>query len=160
MDVPYSTIFVGLLLVYLVYSVWARLDGRYPIGAALVLLVATAVVDAAGNVDTANTLAEYVFFLLAGGVVLLVIEQVRDRRTTPTASGSPVAERVSSDTPQEGKGPADQSLDGLEEQPVPVIDGAGYDHGSQEQERDPEPEHRQSEQGYVGLQERQSDPDR
>jgi hypothetical protein len=90
MDVPYTEIFVGLLLVYLAYSVWARLDGRYPIGAALALLVVTAVVDAAGNVSAANALAEYVFFLLAGGVVLLLIEHVRAHPASeaPPPSGS------------------------------------------------------------------------
>jgi len=103
MDVPYATIFVGLLLAYLVYSVWARLDGRYPIGAALALLVVTAVVDAAGDVNTANTLAEYVFFLLAGGVVLLIIEQLRARPASGSVnpSGSTTAEGDSPDATQE-----------------------------------------------------------
>ncbi len=85
---PFAEVFLGLLAVYLVYSVWAGLDGRYPIGAALVLLVVTALVDALGAVDTANTLAEYVFFLLAGGVVLLLVEHVRDGRTATGRSGS------------------------------------------------------------------------
>ena len=93
MDVPYTAIFLGLLVAYLAYSVWARLDGRYPIAAALALLVATAVVDAAGDTNAANSLAEFVFFLLAGGVVLLLIEHVRGRpapeRSVPSASGAP-----------------------------------------------------------------------
>ena len=93
MDVPYTAIFLGLLVAYLAYSVWARLDGRYPIAAALALLVATAVVDAAGDTSAANSLAEFVFFLLAGGVVLLLIEHVRARRTlegsSPSGSGAP-----------------------------------------------------------------------
>lgn len=88
MDVPYTEIFLGLLLAYMVYSVWARLDGRYPIAAALVLLVVTAVVDAAGDATTANSLAEYVFFLLAAGVVLLLVEHVRERPTRPAATSS------------------------------------------------------------------------
>jgi len=108
MDVPYSTIFVVLLLAYLGYSVWARLDGRYPIGAALVLLVVTAVVAAQGSADAANSLAEFVFFLLAGGVVLLIIEQVRPRNApgSETASGTPATQRESPDATQERKGPA------------------------------------------------------
>lgn len=109
MDIPYATIFVGLLVAYIVYSAWARLDGRYPIGAALVLLVITAVVDAAGNVTAANTLAEYVFFLLAGGVVLLLIEHVRDQRDAgpPKRSDVAMAERKPTETTEERKGSAD-----------------------------------------------------
>jgi len=79
MSFPYSVVFVGLLLAYLVYSAWARLDPRFPVAAALVLLAATAVVDALGAVGTANALAGYVFFLLAGGVVLLLVDHVRGR---------------------------------------------------------------------------------
>ena len=42
---PYAEVFLALLLAYMVYSVWARIDGRLPIAAALGLLVVTAVVD-------------------------------------------------------------------------------------------------------------------
>ena len=142
MDIPYSTIFVGLLLAYLVYSVWARLDGRYPIVAALVLLVVTAVVDAAGDVDAANSLAEYVFFLLAAGVVLLLIEHVRDRPapTPATESGGPAAERVAPETPKERKGSTEHPLDSLEQKAVPVVDGTGSEHEKHEQPGDREPE--------------------
>jgi hypothetical protein len=109
MDIPYTPIFVGLLVVYLVYSVWAHLDGRYPIGAALALLVVTAVVDAAGDTAAANSLAEFVFFLLAGGVVLLLIEHVRDR---PRAQGEAASvgsstKGVPPEASEERKGPAD-----------------------------------------------------
>jgi len=96
MDVPYALVFVGLLLAYMVYSGWARLDARYLLGAALILLVATAVVDAAGDTNAANTLAEFVFFLLAGGVVLLLVEYVRDkpRPVPPAESEAPDAKGV------------------------------------------------------------------
>jgi len=109
MDVPYTAIFLVLLLVYLAYSVWARLDGRYPIGAALALLVVTAVVDAAGDTNAANSLAEFVFFLLAGGVVLLLIEHVRDRPSPAGAAPSrPAAPKSPAAQPtEEPKGPAD-----------------------------------------------------
>jgi len=114
MDVPYTTIFVGLLVVYLAYSAWARLDGRYPIGAALALLVVTAVVDSAGYVTAANSLAEFVFFLLAGGVVLLLIEHVRDRPVAAAASSTEASpEGVSAQASEERKGPTEQTLDRL-----------------------------------------------
>jgi len=98
MDVPYTEIFLGLLVAYMVYSVWARLDGRIPIGAALVLLVVTAIVDAAGDVDAANSLAEFVFFLLAAGVVLLLVEHLRE-------PPPPVPKSVSVNAPPEGVAP-------------------------------------------------------
>jgi peptidoglycan/LPS O-acetylase OafA/YrhL len=74
---PYVPAFLLLLAAYMVYSEWARLDSRYLIAGALVLLVATALVDAAGSTDLANTLAEFVFFLLAGGVLLLLVDHLR-----------------------------------------------------------------------------------
>ena len=43
MAFPYTEVFHGLLLAYMDSSVWARLDARYPIAAALVLLVVTAI---------------------------------------------------------------------------------------------------------------------
>jgi hypothetical protein len=85
---PYLIAFLAIFAAYLVYSEWAGLDARIPIAGALALLVVTAVVDAAGDLATANTFAEYVFFLLAGGVALLLVEHLRDaRRATRSASG-------------------------------------------------------------------------
>lgn len=109
MDVPYTTVFLGLLIAYLAYSVWARLDGRYPIAAALALLVATAVVDAAGDTNAANSLAEFVFFLLAGGVVLLLIEHVRGRSTPggPVPSISRAPQGPATEATEEREGPAE-----------------------------------------------------
>jgi len=117
MDIPYTTIFVGLLVAYLAYSVWARLDGRYPIGAALALLVVTAVVDAAGDVAAANSLAEFVFFLLAGGVVLLLVEHVRERpeHARSATSGGSGPEGVAAQSPEERKGTPEQPFDRLEQ---------------------------------------------
>jgi len=83
---PYVAVFLGLLLAYMAYSEWVRLDSRYLIVGALLLLVATALVDASGSTALANILAEFVFFLLAGGVVLLLIDHVRDGTR---ARGSP-----------------------------------------------------------------------
>ena len=86
MTFPYVPAFLVLLVVYMAYSAWARLDPRYPIAGALLLLVVTAIVDAAGSIDVANTLAEFVFFLLAAGVVLLLIDHVRGE---PRTGGPP-----------------------------------------------------------------------
>lgn len=83
--VPVYDLVLPLILLYLGYLVWTRQDGRYPIALALILLVAAAVSDALGAVDVANTLATFVFFLLAGGVVVLLIEHAREARTAPQA---------------------------------------------------------------------------
>jgi hypothetical protein len=119
MSVPYSLLFLGLLALYMVYSEWARLDSRYPIGAALVLLVAAAIADAAGSVSVANTFAEYVFFLLAAGVVLLLVDHLRDRRPLPAGSGAS-AQAVAPVGPapepvKDLEAPAKQALDGPEQ---------------------------------------------
>lgn len=89
MTFPYTDLFLGLLGIYMIYSVWARLDSRYLIAAALVLLVAAAVIDAAGATGAANTVAVFVFFLLAAGVVLLLIDHLREApRSVPTGTST------------------------------------------------------------------------
>lgn len=115
MSLPYPLLFLGLLLVYMVYSERAGLDSRYLVAAALGLLVVTAVVDAVGDVAAANALAEYVFLLLAGGVVLLLIDHLRTaRQPSPGAPPPSAAAGPSSETAHERNGPADQMLDRTE----------------------------------------------
>lgn len=119
MTFPYIPVFLGVLVVYMVYSEWARLDSRYLVAGALGLLVATAVVDAAGATGAANTLAEFVFFLLAGGVVLLLVDHVRERPqregdARPDDSAPRTRDPDAPDTSQERQGPPDQALDGSE----------------------------------------------
>lgn len=140
----YSLAFLGLLGVYAVYSVWAKLDPRYPVAGGLALLVAAALVDAAGATATANTLATYVFYLLGAGVLLLLVDHVRTARRA-AGSTAPAGEHPAA----EGGDPADERdrsakdpLHHLEQQPVTVVDGAGEDDGEQEEPRDGEPDHR------------------
>ncbi len=144
MDIPYTPIFVGLLIAYLAYSVWARLDGRYPIGAALALLVVTAVVDAAGDTSAANSLAEFVFFLLAGGVVLLLIEHIRDRPVPArvAASAGAASQGVPTEATEERERSPDQPLHGFEQQAVPVVDRPRDEDGDHEEQRNPNPDPR------------------
>jgi hypothetical protein len=143
---PFVPVFLALLLAYMVYSEWAHLDSRYPIAAALVLLVVTAVVDAAGAIAEANTLAEYVFFLLAGGVVLLLVDHVRAGREAPDAgaSGGSSSERAGEAEPaeatEERERAAQQSLDRAEQHPVAVVDAARGEDDEQEEGSEPEPE--------------------
>jgi len=127
--VPFVPVFLALLLAYMVYSEWARLDSRYLIAGALALLVVTAIVDAAGATTAANTLAEFVFFLLAGGVVLLLVDHVREQpRGGPGRTwGSGVRrwDADPTDPPEEGQRAADESFHGSEEQTVPLVDATG-----------------------------------
>jgi hypothetical protein len=141
--VPYVPIFLGLLLAYMVYSQWARLDSRYPIAGALALLVATAVVDAAGDLAAANTLAEFVFFLLAAGVVLLLLDHARGAHPAPrsTDSGLGSGQAEPPQAPEKGQGTTEQSLDRPEEKSVAVIDAARQQHDQDEQSGDPDPDH-------------------
>ena len=115
MTFPFVLVFLALLVAYMVYSQWAGLDSRYLVAGALVLLVATAVVDAAGEPSAADTLAEFVFFLLAGGVVLLLVDHVRgrDRDDAGPRESSTLRARESdaSDAAKERQTPPDQSLD-------------------------------------------------
>lgn len=86
---PWDELVLPVIVAYLAYIVWTRQDGRYPIVLALILLVASAVADAAGNLSAANTLAIFVFYLLAGGVIVLLIEHARAERTGSVASSPP-----------------------------------------------------------------------
>jgi hypothetical protein len=118
-QLPLIGIFLALLFLYMVYSEWKGLDSRYPIVAALVLLVVTAVVDAGGNLNAANTLAEFVFFLLAGGVILLLVDHVREARRRPAFVGRPArsvrADPPSTDPSKQPERAPDHSLDRFEQ---------------------------------------------
>ncbi|MGI0130333.1 MAG: hypothetical protein ACREDE_05755 [Thermoplasmata archaeon] len=115
MPFPFVAAFLALLLAYMVYSEWVRLDSRYLIAAALVLLVVTALVDAIGSTGLANTFAEFVFFLLGAGVVLLLVDHAREG--LPVRDGPKPRSRLRSwkteaaEPPDERQGPTDQSLE-------------------------------------------------
>ncbi len=127
MAFPFVPVFLGLLLAYMVYSEWAGLDSRYLVAGALVLLIATAVVDAAGATTAANTLAEFVFFLLGGGVVLLLVDHLRDARRAPRPDSA--ARPGNSDPPdrsETGERPPEEPLDRAQEETVALVDAPGH----------------------------------
>lgn len=142
---PYTLAFLGLLGAYGVYSVWAKLDPRYPVAGGLALLVVSAVVDAAGASPTANTLATYVFYLLGAGVLLLLVDHARtarrDASSAPASGGKAAAE--GRDTADERDRSAKDPLDHLEQQPVAVVDRPGEHDGEKEVPGNAEPDHRQ-----------------
>lgn len=134
---PYTEVFLGLLLAYMVYSVWARMDARYPIAAALALLVVTAVVDALGDYASANTLAEFVFFLLGAGVVLLLIEHVREnpRRSTTSVEGGgsgSAPDAAPPDPPHSDERDAAESFDRVEQEPNLLVHALRDEHEEEE----------------------------
>jgi hypothetical protein len=116
----YVLAFVGLLAAYLAYAAYARLDPRWPILGAFVLLVAGAALDASGNPNGAELLGVDAFLALLGGLVAMAL-------TAPGGPGrlaAPGAEPVDEREPE-----ADPPLDDLEEHPVAVVDRpAGPDH--------------------------------
>lgn len=80
MTLSFLLIFVLLLPVYLVSAEWAKLDSRYPLAMAVLLLGAALVIASAGNLKVASALTPYVFYLLAGGAVAVGISQLRPSR--------------------------------------------------------------------------------
>lgn len=72
----YEWAFLALLGGYLVSSWWAGVDSRYLVVMVVGLLVCSAVLGSLGDSAIANTLALYVIFLLAGGVLLLGFEHL------------------------------------------------------------------------------------
>ena|SRR5271155_1123253 len=145
MAFPYLDVFGILLAGYMAYSFWERIDPRYPIGAGLLLLVATAVTDALGASDSANVLAEYVFLLLGAGVVLLLLEQLRGRRIRPATSllqGSANPEEHAPDPSQQRDLPSQEPLDHLEQQPVAFVDAPSGHDDQKEQSGDSQSEDR------------------
>jgi hypothetical protein len=134
---PYVPLFLGLLLVYAVYSAWVRLDPRLPFVAALVVLSATAATDLAGNVGAANVLAELALALFGTGVLLLLVARVR-RGGVPSAAAARDPEPT--DPTQERERATEEALDRPQQEAVPFVDAAGREHDEQEQARDREPD--------------------
>lgn len=137
MAFPYEEVFLALLVIYAIYSQWARLDSRYPVAAALVLLVVTAAVDAAGASAVANTLAVYVFFLLTAGVLLLLVDHVRAGRGRPRELPAAEAPTPLPDTPHQPERSAEHPFGDLQEQPVATVDAPGQQDQRDEQHGDP-----------------------
>jgi hypothetical protein len=138
MAIPYLEVFLGLLVAYLAYSIWTRLDARYPIVAALALLVVTAIVDALGATGAADTLAGFTALLLLGGIALVLVEYVRSRvlhrpRYANGSFGQPATKGEPAETTHERDRPSQQLLDHLEEETVPPVDAPGG--GNEEDER-------------------------
>ena len=134
MTFHYVALFGALLLAYMVYSAYAQLDPRLPILGALVLLVATALTEAAGFTDSADLLAEFVFLLLIAGVVLLLVDHLR-KRPASSPSGAPSTAVMDASAPEptnELQPTPHEPLDRLQEQPVAPVD-APSDHDDQDE---------------------------
>jgi uncharacterized membrane protein len=67
-----------LLLIYFIVSLKLKLDSRIPIALALGLLFMTAITLVQGAESSANQLAVFAYYLLVVGVVLQLIEYIRN----------------------------------------------------------------------------------
>lgn len=121
MALPFTYLFLGLLAAYMVFSEWQRIDSRYLIVGGLVLLVVAAIVDAAGATASANTIAVFVFLLLAGGVILLLVDHVRESPAAPATDGPRLeggdggTQNPPGDPSDQRKAPSQELLDRLQQ---------------------------------------------
>ncbi len=67
-----------LIFLYLFAAIAYKMDGRIPIAAGLILLVAAALFTGRGRESFANQIAIYAYYFLVVGVVLQLIEYVRE----------------------------------------------------------------------------------
>jgi septum site-determining protein MinD len=67
-----------LFLVYFIISLVNRIDSRYSVGAGLLLLAYTAVLLVQKKEDFANQIAIYAYYFLVVGVVLQLVEYIRE----------------------------------------------------------------------------------
>jgi hypothetical protein len=81
MFVAYDELFLALVVIYMVYTLYFRLDARVLLAASLGMLVIVAIIAAAGDSASANQLATLVLYMLVAGIVLLLIEYIRPART-------------------------------------------------------------------------------
>ena len=96
---PFQLAFVGLLAAYCVYSFWARLDPRYPMYGAFLLLLGAIGAQWVGSAGAADNLALDVIFALGAAVALAGAERLRPRRTSserapPETPGAEPAQAV------------------------------------------------------------------
>ena len=163
MTAPYLDLFLGAFIVYLVYSAWTRLDSRFPILAALALIVVAGALDVEGSTARAGTLEEYIVIFLGGGIVLLVVDHVREARqgaNPPSESAARVSpDQASPDAPNERERSPDQPFDGLEKEPVTVVDAAGRDHDQDEQSGEGEAERGEKPSGDRRVEDEEQDRD-
>lgn len=143
MAVSYTELFVGLLAAYALYSVWVRLDPRYPVAGALLLLVAAALSQAADATDAANRLAEFAFLLLAAGVLLLLIDHLRAEPGVHPPEELLAGREMTGQGAHEGEPAPDEVLERLQEEPVAPVDAPGDDHHEDERSGDAEDQDRQ-----------------
>lgn len=75
-----------LLAGYLITSEWVGLDSRIPFAMASGVLAAAIVTYALGNRGASDAMAGYIFLLIAGGVILFLVDQARATRGVGTHS--------------------------------------------------------------------------
>lgn len=118
MGLPAVPVFLVLLVAYTAYSWWSSLDPRYPLLAAFALLVACAGLAALGEVGVANTVAVFVFLLLGSGVLLMLLDRLRERRRARDPGGDRAPSEMGRQPSDEEDPASEHPLDRLQQQPV------------------------------------------
>lgn len=95
MVVQYLLIFSLLLGAYLIASVWAGLDPRYPSVMAVILLATAAGLNSVGDAAATYILAQCVFVLLLASVGLLIISRAEP---APPIGATPTEQLGSGDS--------------------------------------------------------------
>jgi septum site-determining protein MinD len=73
---------VILIFLYFFILCWYRIDARIPLAAVLLFLSGAAVIMLIGNQSLAYDLAIYAIYFLIGGILLKLIEYIRDKKHT------------------------------------------------------------------------------
>lgn len=110
-----ETAFLVLLLVYMVYSQWARLDSRLPIVGGIALILIAAVLDADQLLAAAQVLALYGLFLLGGGTVLILVDHGRAAWGKGAGDSAGGAHEPAADPPDQGNPAPEQPFHRLEQ---------------------------------------------
>lgn len=112
MALPDYVVFIVVLSAYIWWSERAGLDSRYPFFMAIGLLVAGVLTEMSRDYAAALVLSEFVFFLIAGGIVTLIIDHLREalgaaRLGGPSGKGANLSfDRESDATGTRGDGPS------------------------------------------------------
>jgi drug/metabolite transporter superfamily protein YnfA len=84
----YTVAFMGIALVYALYSGWARLDPRWPLAAALLLFVGAAVLRIDGAQIGGNLLTAYGMVSILVSLALMLTEHVRRTGAVHSSEGA------------------------------------------------------------------------
>lgn len=112
----YLFVFVIVVIAYVIYSAWTRLDSRFLIVAVVVIPTIAAIEYGLGRTGQASSLADYFFIVLGGFIALLVIDDLRGDRESKARefASESLAHRHGTFVPPSGSGALGHEPDELE----------------------------------------------